>query len=146
MDAAMNALVCHDERQATARLRWSWRGCPVAAHSVLAFLLLTALASACTGGDRSAVAAAECAVPVAERLGVPAGERVEVAEVGVVALDDGRYRVTGIALAGRGGIPAVMRDGREFGTAFRCVVAPDPSDDVRGLTVTQLEVGRTVAD
>lgn len=118
----------------------------MAARSVLAFLLLAALASSCTAEDRSAAAATECAAPVAERLGVPAGERVEVAEVGVVALGDGRYRVTGIALAGHDGIPAVRRDGRAFGTAFRCVVAPDASDSLRGLTVTQLEVGRTVSD
>lgn len=107
----------------------------------LSLLMLAALASGCSGEDRSAVAAAKCSSPVAERLGVPDGERLERTSVEVQALGKGRYRVIGIALAGVDGLPTVKRDGRVFGTAFLCEVAPDSTDRLRGFQVTRLQVG-----
>jgi hypothetical protein len=57
-------------------------------------------------------------------------------------LGHGHYRVTGIVLAGRSGVPSVKRNGTEYGTAFLCKLSPDSSDKLRGFKVKRLMVGR----
>ena len=100
-------------------------------------LVLLAIAGAAAGCgpnlDRAAIAAAKCSLPVDQRLGIPTSETAERSDV----------RVTGIVLAGRSGVPSAKRNGAEYGTPFLCEVAPDPSDKLRGLKVTHLEVGRS---
>jgi hypothetical protein len=110
-------------------------------------LVLLAIAGAAAGCgpnlDRAAIAAAKCSLPVDQRLGIPTSETAERSDVRVTDLGSGRYRVTGIVLAGRSGVPSAKRNGAEYGTPFLCEVAPDPSDKLRGLKVTHLEVGRS---
>lgn len=110
----------------------------------LTLLVVAGLASGCGPNlDRAAVAAAKCSLPVDQRLGIPADETAERSDLRVTDLGQGRYRVTGIVLAGRSGVPSVTRNGAEYGTAFLCEVAPDSSDKLRGFKVTHLEVGRS---
>jgi hypothetical protein len=109
----------------------------------VAVLLLAGVVSGCTGPntDRAAVAAAKCALPVQQRLGVPADEDPATTGVHVADLGSGRYRVTGIILASGRGVPTIKTDGRDYGTQFLCEVAPDSSDTLRGFKVTRLDVG-----
>lgn len=79
--------------------------------------------------DPDAVASAKCALPLAERLSVPDSTHVQEQGVQVTDLGKGRRQVTG----------QVVKPGEAF-QAFTCVVAPDPSDKLRGLRIESLTV------
>lgn len=83
------------------------------------------------GGNRSAVAAAKCAVPVAEKAGFPDDALPRTDGVQVEDLKQGRYRVTGRS--------TIVGDVTQS-VDFTCEVAPDDKDKLRGFKVTHLEV------
>ena len=104
-------------------------GCPL-----MGALLCTALSLTACGDDsidRSAVAAAKCALPVAQKAGFPDDTSPQTDGVEVEDLKKGRYRVTGRSI--------IVGD-ETRAVDFVCDVAPDDSDKLRGFKVTHLEV------
>ncbi len=84
--------------------------------------------------DRRDVAQAKCSVPVDKEVGLYSEQASSSRKDGVevVALGDGRYRVTGTVTGDA--------DGMDESADFICEVAPDDSDKLRGFRVTNLEV------
>lgn len=93
--------------------------------------------AACSGAepDRKSVAAAECQLPVSERLGLGDDQRIYSLGVVVDDLGAGRYRVKGTASFD--GL-----DGTKKEVPYTCEVAPDDSDKLRGFRVTAIELDR----
>lgn len=84
-------------------------------------------------GNRSAVAAAKCALPVAVKAGFPDDSVPQTDGVEVKDLHHGRYRVTG---------RSTLVGDTTRAVDFVCEVAPDDTDKLRGFKVTHLEVTR----
>ena len=84
-------------------------------------------------GPSDAVATAKCISGLYDVLKVPDGIRLNAIAVEVTRLSNGRKRVTG----------GVLREGRTAARSFNCIVAPDPSDKLRGLKIDALNVGGT---
>ncbi|WP_412749107.1 hypothetical protein [Krasilnikovia sp. M28-CT-15] len=80
--------------------------------------------------DASAIAAAKCSLPVGEKAGF-GDDPTEKRDITVTDLGDGRFRVTGFVV----GPPEQRRS-----VGFLCEVEPDPTDQLRGLKVTRIEV------
>jgi hypothetical protein len=80
--------------------------------------------------DPDALAVAKCHLPLVERLDLGSERAPNESNLQVRDLGDGRREVTGGATVSANG---------DVGT-FRCVVAPDASDRLRGLRVESLEV------
>ena len=98
---------------------------------ISAVLLTAGLMTGCgQHGDRAAVAAAKCYLPVVKALHLRHNAAMDTSQVQVTGLGHGRYRVTGVAEA-QGKAP----------TDYTCEVAPDSSDKLRGFRVTRLILG-----
>jgi hypothetical protein len=91
-------------------------------------LLVCTTAGSCSTHDRAAVAAAKCALPVAQEAGFPADSSPQQEAVEVKTLGQGGFRVTGRSARAGQAVSVV------------CEVAPDSSDKLRGFKVTHLEV------
>ena len=105
---------------------------PARMLAATSMLLVVAIGSgACSTEDRSAVAAAKCALPVAQEAGFSDDSAPRQNALSVTDLGHGSYRVTGHASSG---------DDATSSVTFVCEVAPDTSDKLRGFKVTHLEV------